>query len=183
MCVAACGMLGGVLNGVLSGCAASDQAADLTRAANQRHAVLSGRHQAFADRLTDRQARIAAQEVAAPWIAGKPQPLARAVSLPPALRENVPTTLMLADEADLSSLAQRLGAATGIPVRVRPAALLPLEQFLPRLAVDTGLAAPAPLRLEVREGHLPLADLLDALSARFSVHWRYCRRCALGPLG
>ena len=42
VCVAACG--------VLSGCAASDQAADLARAANQRHAVLAGRHQAFADR-------------------------------------------------------------------------------------------------------------------------------------
>lgn len=171
VCVAACGVLGGVL----SGCAASDQAADLTRAANQRHAMLAGRHQAFADRLTDRQARIAAQEVAAPWIAGKPQPLARAVSLPPALRENVPTTLMLANEADLSSLAQRLGAATGIPVRVRPDALLPLEQFLPRLAVDTGLESPSPVRLEVREGPLPLADLLDALAARFSVHWRYVR--------
>nr|WP_315528450.1 hypothetical protein [uncultured Achromobacter sp.] len=169
--VVACGVVGGVL----SGCAASDHAADLTREANDRHAGLASRHQAFADRLTDRQARIAAQDVAAPWIAGKPQPLARAVSLPPALRENVPTTLMLADGADLPALAQRLGAATGIPVRVRPDALLPLEQFLPRLAVDTGLATPSPTRLEVREGPLPLADLLDALAARFSVHWRYVR--------
>lgn len=161
--------------GVLGGCAASQQTTDLNRAANEQHAVLAGRHQAFADRLTDRQARIAAQDVAAPWVAGKPQPLARAVALPPALRENVPTTLMLADQADLSTLAQRLGAATGIPVRVRPDALLPLEQFLPRLAVNAGLSAPAPVRLEVRDGPLPLADLLDALAARFSVHWRYVR--------
>ena len=34
-----------------------------------------------------------------PWLAGKPQPLAREVVLPPALRENVQTTLMLADDA------------------------------------------------------------------------------------
>ncbi|HCW20284.1 MAG TPA: hypothetical protein DHL02_20535, partial [Achromobacter sp.] len=167
MCVVACGVLGG--------CTTSQQVTTLNRAANERQAVLANRHQAFAEGLSDRQARIAAQDVAAPWIAGKPQPLARAVSLPPALRENVPTTLMLADEADLPAMAQRLGAATGIPVRVRPDALLPLEQFLPRLAVDTGLSAPSAVRFEVRDGPLPLADLLDALAARFSVHWRYVR--------
>nr|WP_314359992.1 hypothetical protein [uncultured Achromobacter sp.] len=159
----------------LAGCAATEQVAHLNRAANERLDVVSGHHRAFAQGLSDRQARIAAQDVAAPWVAGTPQPLARDVSLPPALRENVPTTLMLADDADLFGLAQRLGAATGIPVRVQPEALLPLEQFLPRLAVTGGLSVPAPYRMEVRDGPLPLADLLDALAARFSVHWRYVR--------
>ncbi|WP_039883068.1 type II secretion system protein GspD [Achromobacter piechaudii] len=160
---------------LLSGCAATEQVAQMNRAANERQAAVAGRQQAFADALSDRQSRIAAQEVAAPWVAGTPQPLARDVSLPPALRENVPTTLMLSDDADLYGLAQRLGAATGIPVRVQPEALLPLEQFLPRLAVTGGMSQPAPLRMEVRDGPLPLADLLDALAARFSVHWRYVR--------
>lgn len=160
---------------LLSGCAATERVAQMNRAANERQAAVAGRQQAFADALSDRQSRIAAQEVAAPWVAGTPQPLARDVSLPPALRENVPTTLMLSDDADLYGLAQRLGAATGIPVRVQPEALLPLEQFLPRLAVTGGMSQPAPLRMEVRDGPLPLADLLDALAARFSVHWRYVR--------
>ena len=164
-----------VATGALAGCAASQHAADLNRAAKDRLAAVSARHQAFAQGLSDRQARIAAQDVAAPWVAGAPQPLAREVSLPPALRENVPTTLMLADETDLFALAQRLGAATGIPVRVQPEALLPIEQFLPRLAVTGGVSLPAPVRMEVRDGPLPLADLLDALAARFSVHWRYVR--------
>lgn len=160
---------------LLAGCAATEQVAQMNRAASERQAAVAGRQQAFVDAMSDRQSRIAAQEVAAPWVAGTPQPLARDVSLPPALRENVPTTLMLSDDADLYGLAQRLGAATGIPVRVQPEALLPLEQFLPRLAVTGGMSQPAPLRMEVRDGPLPLADLLDALAARFSVHWRYVR--------
>lgn len=160
-------------SGVLGGCAVSQQVADQRRAANARQANVVASHQAFADGLSDRAARMAAQEVSAPWLAGKPQPLAREVLLPPALRENVPITLMLADEADLPALAQRLTAATGIAVRVRPDALLPLELFLPRLAVNGTLSVPAPGTLEIRAGGQPLADLLDALAARFSVHWRY----------
>lgn len=165
--------LGIVVSGVLGGCAASQQVADQRRAAHARQAKLAASHQAFADGLSDRAARLAAQDVTAPWLAGKPQPLAREVLLPPALRENVRTTLMLADDADLPVLAQRLTAATGIPVRVRPDALLPLELFLPRLAVNGALSVPAPASFEIRAGAQPLADLLDALAARFSVHWRY----------
>ncbi|MDQ6216185.1 hypothetical protein [Achromobacter insolitus] len=165
--------LGIVVSGVLGGCAASQQVADQRRAAHARQTKLAASHQAFADGLSDRAARLAAQDVTAPWLAGKPQPLAREVLLPPALRENVRTTLMLADDADLPVLAQRLTAATGIPVRVRPDALLPLELFLPRLAVNGALSVPAPASFEVRAGGQPLADLLDALAARFSVHWRY----------
>ena len=158
---------------LLGGCSVSQQVSDLRRSAGSRHAEVAARHQAFADGLSDRQARIDAQEVATPWLAGKPQPLAREVLLPPALRENVQTTLMLADDADLPTLAQRLTAATGIAVRVRPDALLPQDLFLPRLAISGSLALAAPVRIEVRAGPQPLADLLDALAARFSVHWRY----------
>ncbi len=162
-----------VLFGQLAGCALTEQVAALRQAAERKQADATSRHQTFADSLTDRNARQAAQDVATPWLAGKPQPLAREVSLPPALRENVQTTLMLADDADLSTLAQRLATATGMPVRVRPDALLPLDLFLPRLAVNGALATPAAQRFEVRAGSQPLADLLDAVAARYSVHWRY----------
>lgn len=157
----------------LAGCALTQQVTDLRRAAERKQADAGARHQAFADSLTDRNARQSAQEVATPWLAGKPQPLARDVSLPPALRENVQTTLMLADDADLSTVAQRLAAATGMPVRVRPDALLPLDLFLPRLAVNGALDASVAQRFEVRAGAQPLADLLDVVAARYSVHWRY----------
>ncbi|MGY6272364.1 hypothetical protein ACXIUT_21975 [Achromobacter denitrificans] len=167
LCAVACGLLGG--------CSITQRAADLHRAAGDRQAGVAARHQAFAKGLSDRAARIAAQEVAAPWLAGKPQPLAREVLLPPALRENVKTTLMLADNADLPAVAQRLTAATGIAVRVQPEALLPLELFLPRLAINGTLAVAAPASLEIRAGGQALADLLDALAARYSVHWRYER--------
>jgi type IVB pilus formation R64 PilN family outer membrane protein len=168
-------LLCAVASGVLGGCSVSQQVADMRRAASDRQAGVAARHQAFADGLSDRAARLAAQEVATPWLAGKPQPLARDVLLPPALRENVRTTLMLADDADLPAVAQRLTAATGIAVRVQPDALLPLDLFLPRLAVSGALAVPAPASLEIRAGGQPLADLLDALAARYSVHWRYER--------
>ncbi|EHK64856.1 hypothetical protein [Achromobacter arsenitoxydans] len=161
------------LSCLLGGCSVSQQVSDMRLAATRRHADAAARHQSFADGLSDRQARIAAQEVATPWLAGKPQPLAREILLPPALRENVQTTLMLADDADLSTLAQRLTAATGIAVRVRPEALLPQDLFLPRLAISGSLAVAAPARIEVRADPQPLADLLDALAARFSVYWRY----------
>ncbi len=166
-------LMSAMLACLLGGCAVSERVSDMRRSSTGRHTEVAARHQAFADGLSDRQARIAAQEVATPWLAGKPQPLAREVALPPALRENVQTTLMLADEADLPTLAQRLAAATGIAVRVRPEALLPQDQFLPRLAVSGSVALAAPARIEVRAGPQPLADLLDALAARFSVYWRY----------
>lgn len=164
-----------LLLAALGGCAISQRALDQGQAAGARQAGVAARQQAFADGLSDPAARLAAQEVAAPWLAGKPQPLAREVSLPPALRENVRTTLMLADDADLPAVAQRLTAATGIAVRVQPDALLPLALFLPRLAANGALAVTAPARLEVRAGGQALADLLDALAARYSVHWRYAR--------
>ncbi len=164
-----------MLCGLLGGCAVSQQAGRMRDAAHRSAGDLLQRQRIFDASLADRAARRAAQDVPLPWVAGKPRPLPRAVSLPAALRENVPTTLMLADAADLPVIAQRLGAATGMPVRVSPEALLPLELFLPRLAENAGLAVPASVRMALRAGSLPLADLLDAVAAHFGVHWRYER--------
>lgn len=81
-------------------------------------------------------ARRAAQDVNRPYITGKAIPLAREVTLPAPLRGTVNTTLLFKDDADLITLATRITDATGIPVKVMPDALLPMEDFGPRL--DSG---------------------------------------------
>ncbi|WP_454690886.1 hypothetical protein [Achromobacter aloeverae] len=119
--------------------------------------------------------RQAMQEVSKPWLAGKPRPLAREAKLPPALRRDVDTTLMFAGgAADLSVLAQRIAHATGLPVRVRPEALLPQSLFLPRLSqAANAMTAELPARAEPPRGPQPLARTLDMLAWRLGVFWRY----------
>ena len=78
-------------------------------------------------------ARRAAQDVNRPYITGKAIPLSREVTLPAPLRGTVNTTMLFKDEADLITLASRITEATGIPVKVMPDALLPMEEFGPRL--------------------------------------------------
>lgn len=146
-----------------------------------REAIAGVRDQVAADQrrfavaVSDRAARIAAQDVAKPWLAGRAQPLARDVVLPPALRGDIDTTLLFAGRLDLSSLAERLARATGIAVRVAPDALLPQALFLPRLAQAAPSDLAAPSRVPVMAGPRPLPDALDALAASFGVYWRYHR--------
>ncbi|MHB0818487.1 hypothetical protein ACYCFK_09425 [Stutzerimonas stutzeri] len=79
-------------------------------------------------------AKQAAQTVDRPWITGKAQPLAREVTLPAPLRGVVDTVMLYRDnEADLVTLAARIHETTGIMVQVNPDALLPPENFRPRL--------------------------------------------------
>lgn len=78
-------------------------------------------------------AKRAAQDVNRPYITGKAIPLSREVTLPAPLRGTVNTTMLYKDDADLITLAQRITEATGIPVKVMADALLPMEDFGPRL--------------------------------------------------
>ena len=99
---------------------------------------LHGDHalEAFKDQVRD-PGRARGQVVDLPWVAGRPQPLARDVSLPAALRANVNTTMLFEGGApDLVTLAARIQLATGILTQVSPDALLPREYFLPRLGSD-----------------------------------------------
>ncbi|MFC4274755.1 hypothetical protein [Achromobacter aloeverae] len=125
--------------------------------------------------LLDARRRQALQDVAKPWLAGRPRPLAREAKLPPALRRDVDTTLMFAGgAAELSVLAQRIAQATGLPVRVRPEALLPQALFLPRLSqAANAMTAELPARAEPPRGPQPLARTLDMLAWRLGVFWRY----------
>lgn len=82
---------------------------------------------------TSLAAKRESQVVNRPFIAGKPRPLAREVTLPAPLRGEVNTVLLFKDDADLVTLASRIQSATGIMVKVNPDSLLPLEAFSPRL--------------------------------------------------
>src|SRR5690606_31921937 len=116
----------------LSGCAFSER---LRQAAGSfRHAdeAVTRAHGRFSP--ADAQARRAAQDIDRPWLAGRAQPLARELTLPAPLRAHVRTTLLFADGTDdLRRIGRRIAAVTGIPVHVRPDALLPARLFLPRL--------------------------------------------------
>ncbi|MGB6241811.1 MAG: hypothetical protein WBF69_04940 [Castellaniella sp.] len=162
---------------LLSGCALQErlqQAAQRYRQADQ--AVEQG-HERFVRSLNDPVQRRAAQDIDKPWVAGRSQPLARELSLPPALRARVRTTLLFADGTDdLSRIARRISAVTGIPVHVRPDALLPSWHFLPRLAQTAGQGvAPrdAEQPFDLASAPAPLPQILDRLCAHLGVRWRY----------
>ena len=136
---------------------------------------LQARHQAFSRGITDPHARRAAQQVSRAWLAGPAQPLARDAILPPALQAHVNTTLLFSDgQVALPVLAERIARATGVPVRVLPDALLPAEDFMPRLANGAGQPVVAlPTTATFGDGPQPLPSVLDRLAVRLGVHWRY----------
>ncbi|NYT85768.1 hypothetical protein [Pollutimonas harenae] len=161
---------------VLSSCALSEQVRQITDSISQAQSTAQDKHEHFLRATQGLEVRKAAQEVDRPWLAGRAQPLAREVTLPPALRANVNTTLMFADgPLDLTGIAQRITLATHIPVHVRPDALLPLEQFLPRLAQagQSGSTVKEPTRVTLAGGSEPLGRILDRIGARLGVMWRY----------
>lgn len=82
------------------------------------------------------------QDVDAPWLAGRSIALAKEVTIPAALRNNVRvTTLASQCTSSLTALTTCLSASTGIPMRVKPDALMPLALFVPRGSSGSGSAA------------------------------------------
>ena len=135
---------------------------------------LHGMVERFRDALDPAEARQRAQDVPVPWLAGRSTTLAREIHLPQALRENVDTTLLFAGgEVDLSVIAQRIQRATGIPVRVKPDALLPAHHFLSRLAGIDDAFIDLPGRMALQAGPAPLARILDGIAAQLGVYWRF----------
>lgn len=124
----------------LSGCSALQSTDRVTARADHEGSKGAFAMDAFKGMAGDTD-RAKGQVVELPWIAGRPQPLARDVTLPPALRANVNTTLLFENSAaDLKTLADRIQLATGILTHVSADALLPAEYFLPRLAIEQGVA-------------------------------------------
>lgn len=162
---------------LLGGCSAWQQAEALRDEAAATQARVAREREAFGQRLAGAEARRAAQDVARPWLAGRPQPLAREVTLPPALRADVDTTLMFpGGRIDLSVLGERIALATGIPVRVQPEALLPVAAFMPRLGGELSqpaVSASHEALVDIPAGARPLPGLLDLVAARLGVAWRF----------
>ncbi|MCB5362909.1 hypothetical protein H0484_03955 [Pusillimonas sp. CC-YST705] len=163
----------------LGGCALLDMKQQVDTQAAQAKQELQQRQQGFRAALNDEHARRASRHVDRPWLAGKAQPLARELVLPPALRANVQTTMIFSEPAaDLEHIAQRITQATGIPVQVKPDATWPLTWFGPRMAAQgaQGSSNQAGGSLSgwmLEGGPAPLAQLLDRLAARLGVSWRY----------
>src|SRR5690606_37220077 len=117
----------------------------------------------------------AAQEVDKPWLAGRPQPLAREVTLPQALRADVETALMFSDRRDdVPLLGERITLATGIAVRIQPDSLLSQEHLMPRLSGEARSQPSTEAQLfSMPSGFGPLPRVLDLVAARFGLAWRY----------
>lgn len=160
----------------LSGCALDYRLDAMAHETESQHRWLQQRHQTFGLSVSDPDSRLRRQMVDRPWVAGSVQPLARDVSLPPALRRDVPTTLLFADDAlTLPEIAQRVMRATDIPVYVRTEALLPAEHFMPRLAQPAAVvsAAGLPQTVQLSGQDEPLAQILDRVAAALNVSWAY----------
>lgn len=160
----------------LPACTLMDQSREAAAFFGKAQVATRDSHDGFNRAALDPAARQAAQHVSRPWLTGPAQPLSREIALPAALRANVRTALLFGDGSlDLPAIARRITIATGIPVLVRPDALLAPEAFLPRLApADLQRASVlAPMHMELDREPEPLAQILDHLAARLSVLWRY----------
>ena len=160
---------------VLSGCTLGERIVENTREAVGAEEAMRRQRENFRQSAQGLAARRDAQRVNKPWLVGRAVPLSRDVMLPSALKANVDTTLMFGGgKVGLTVIAERITHATGIPVRVRPDALLPGEHFLPRLALPgqaTGLAMPD--KASFGRGPQPLPKALDALVRTLGIHWRF----------
>lgn len=167
---------GMVLALLVSGCGQFDAMRKIDAEATRASDTIAGVRIPFQQAVAGDGGRRRGQDVERPWLAGRPQPLAREVTLPEALRAQVETALMFpGGRVDLPTLGEQVALATGIQVRVRPDALLPQEAFLPRLTLVQGAAAgtPAATRVSLPAGLHPLPRLLDLAANRLGTYWKY----------
>ncbi|MGE4340430.1 MAG: hypothetical protein AB7E55_31445, partial [Pigmentiphaga sp.] len=158
---------------VLTGCGAWQKVQQIDQQAQRTQEALQAEQQRFAAALGDPAWRRASQEIDRPWLVGRPQPLARDVTLPRALRDRVRTALLFPQRrVDLDTFAERVTEATGIPVRIAPEAYLPVGDFMPRLE-QVGAVSGGNDTVAMPEGSLPLPEILDLAVARLAMQWRY----------
>ncbi|GJG97754.1 protein PilN [Cupriavidus pauculus] len=118
----------------MAGCMSPALMADVRQATDAAHTSTVDTTQALYARMHRNTAAVEAeQEVDRPYLAGKRVPVARNVTLPLALRENVDTVVMFPERTmSLAVVAQRLQMATGIPVKIESDVYLPPNMLLPR---------------------------------------------------
>ena len=159
----------------LTGCALHQRLSQRDAEAAQTRQTLARTQTAFEARTNNRAEKLKAQQVEKPWLASRAVPLSRDVTLPPALRAKVNTTMLYrGGKSDLVVLAERITQATGVPVQIKPEALLPSESFLPRLNLGTTTPVlPMPHQVSLEMGPQPLPKILDQISKRLNLCWRF----------
>lgn len=104
-----------------------------------------------------KQAYEKSQEVDAPWIVGKSVPLARSVSLPPALQKDVKTTLMFKSSwVSLTTAAERIMLATNMVVTIAPDVYLESASLQRKSVKDDGGANGSPSAVQPGFASMPV---------------------------
>lgn len=159
----------------LTGCSLNQRMKQQDARVQEARSALDQKRENFESLTRSTQSRAQAQKVDKPWLMGRAVPLGREVTLPPALRSTIDTTMMYRQgKVDLSILAERITQATNIPVRLKPEALLPADHFLPRLSTATAQAPSTMASMaQFPMGSRPLPEVLDIVTRRLGVLWRY----------
>lgn len=156
---------------LLQGCGSMKVYEDASHANKQ---ITGKRSEMISSILDAEQYRIAAQEVARPYIAGNSKPLSREVSLPDVLRRPTPVTALYSSmPVDLATAAQQLSDAAKITINVTSDALLPPAAFAQKSGATGGATTnAAPTRVLLRVQSQPLWQVLDDVARQASVSWR-----------
>ena len=159
----------------VTGCAIDERVATSRDASKRAAQDLQHMSDRFQQTTQERQSPSSEHRINKPWVSGQPIALAPEVSLPKPLRTDVKTTLIFHQKAvSLAEVGQRIARATGIPVRVRPEAMLAAHYFMPRLQdVSTTTQASSTLEPMMPMGTRPLSEVLDFIAASHDVQWRY----------
>ncbi|MDN8616502.1 hypothetical protein [Variovorax ginsengisoli] len=134
---------------------------------------IAAKRNAMVDQIKDSErVRIAAQDVARPFIAGNQEPLAREMKMPSALRRSVPITANFQRGAvDLQTALNQVAEASGLIITATPDALLPPSQFSAKMAAkDAPIMGPS--RVQLQASNVPLWQLLDDIARQADVSWR-----------
>lgn len=154
----------------LAGCAYQERVKVDAAAADKD---ISAKRNAMVDQIKDSErVRIAAQDVARPFIAGNQEPLAREMKMPSALRRSVPITANFQrGTVDLQTALNQVAEASGLIITATPDALLPPSQFAAKMAAkDAPIMGPA--RVQLQASNVPLWQLLDDIARQADVSWR-----------
>ncbi|MCQ9616750.1 hypothetical protein L1889_08510 [Paenalcaligenes niemegkensis] len=164
-----------ITGALLSSCGVHERLKDLDQQAGHAATHISTQQHRFYEHIDERH-RKSTPFVEQPWIVGRAQPLARDVTLPLPLRQDINTTLVFGNERlRLSEVAERITLATQIPVRIQPEALLPVTHFLKdstRHASGVSFPPEDVMKIQLNGVAEPLASILDRVCAQFDIYWR-----------
>jgi type IVB pilus formation R64 PilN family outer membrane protein len=167
---------------LLSGCSTHALVEKTMKATETHDQDASAQIEVAAAKAKNMQTDPAETDVNVPYIAGAPVALAREVTLPPALRKGIKTEVLFkgAEKVDLMDAAAELTLATGIPVRVRPDALIPQSNFLPKGAQGGTGTAPQgggggqqSVMVNLKVSEAPVADILNFIAVQTGCNWQW----------